>query len=122
MQKYAASVADDLLEEGLTFTDQEFYEKLDEEMKTRFPEKFSDEDVVQSRNTPSSRRQDVSNKRQPVASGSNRPPVAQKGREVLTREEAAKADAFGIPRERWAARKKAQREAAESGGWVTIKK
>lgn len=130
MQVYSATVADELLAEGLTFEDEEFYEKIDKEIRDRFPEQFEDneefvssgDDVVQSKNKtnkqPASNTEDV--KRRQVVPGSSRTPVVKKGREVLTREEAATADRLGIPRERYAARKKADRESREGSGWVTI--
>jgi phage I-like protein len=100
MQRYAVDFSQELVQQGVAEGTQTYYNRIDAEMRKRFPESFE-----------TSAMNDIA-KTQPAARTVSRPPVATAARTngavsgarkvVLTATEAAAARKIGVPLEEYA--------------------
>jgi hypothetical protein len=120
-------ISTELIEDGYSEQDIEFYEELDDRLEKSFGEQGSDgvqldEDQLEE-DTPSSRKTlntaGKSKKQSPV-SGSSRTPSSKKGTVQLTRDEKKIARRLGVTEERYALRKMAMNKSGEESGWTVI--
>ena len=102
MTSAALMIDNELKEEGYDPSDDEFYIKVDEVLRQRYPHKFADS--ATENQTP--RLQDTSSNSAQVVAGASRTPKTSKGNKVkLTQEDVRLANKWGISLEQYAAEK-----------------
>ena len=96
MTAAALAIDTDLKEEGYSPNDDEFYQQIDNRIKTAFPHKFGE---VQER------MQETTSSPAQVVSGSSRSSPSSKNKVKLTQEDMRLAEKWNIPLETYAAQK-----------------
>jgi flagellar basal body rod protein FlgB len=96
-------IDNELKEEGYDPSDQDFYNKVDEVLRQRYPQKFSDSTAE----TETPRLQDTSSNSAQVVAGASRTPKTSKAKNKvkLTQEDLRLADKWGISIEQYAVEK-----------------
>ena len=103
MTSAALMIDNELKEEGYDPSDDDFYNKVDEVLRQRYPQKFADSTAENQ--TP--RLQDTSSNSAQVVAGASRTPKTSKAKNKvkLTQEDLRLADKWGISIEKYAAEK-----------------
>ena len=102
MTSAALMIDNELKEEGYDPSDDEFYVKVDEVLRQRYPHKFADSTTENQ--TP--RLQDTSSNSAQVVAGASRTPKTSKSNKVkLTQEDVRLANKWGISLEQYATEK-----------------
>ena len=103
MTTAALSIDQELKDEGYDPSDDDFYEEIDNRLRSRYPQRFQDAST-QEPETP--RLQDTSSNSAQVVAGASRTPKTSKGNKVkLTQEDVRLANKWGISLEQYAAEK-----------------
>ena len=103
MTTAALSIDQELKDEGYDPSDDDFYEEIDNRLRSRYPQRFQDTSA-QEPETP--RLQDTPSNSAQVVAGASRTPKTSKGNKVkLTQEDVRLANKWGISLEQYAAEK-----------------
>ena len=103
----AALAADaELKNEGYDPADDDFYEEIDQRLRSQFPHKYEDPAPVAKQEEETPRLQDAPTNSAQVVAGASRTPQTSKGNKVkLSQEDVQRANKWGIPLEQYAAEK-----------------
>tara|TARA_R110000772_G_scaffold193345_1_gene304251 strand:- start:585 stop:1610 length:1026 start_codon:yes stop_codon:yes gene_type:complete len=103
----AALAADaELKSEGYDPADDDFYEEIDQRLRSQFPHKYEKPTPVEKREEATPRLQDTPSNSAQVVAGASRTPQTTKGNKVkLSQEDVQRANKWGIPLEQYAAEK-----------------
>jgi hypothetical protein len=103
----AALAADaELKSEGYDPADDDFYEEIDQRLRSQFPHKYENPTPVEKREEATPRLQDTPSNSAQVVAGASRTPQTTKGNKVkLSQEDVRRANKWGIPLEQYAAEK-----------------
>ena len=103
----AALAADaELKSEGYDPADDDFYEEIDQRLRSQFPHKYEDPAPVAKQEEETPRLQDAPTNSAQVVAGASRTPQTSKGNKVkLSQEDVQRANKWGIPLEQYAAEK-----------------
>ena len=103
----AALAADaELKSEGYDPADDDFYEEIDQRLRSQFPHKYENPTPVEKREEATPRLQDTPSNSAQVVAGASRTPQTTKGNKVkLSQEDVQRANKWGIPLEQYAAEK-----------------
>tara|TARA_R110000803_G_scaffold169323_1_gene232310 strand:+ start:4444 stop:5490 length:1047 start_codon:yes stop_codon:yes gene_type:complete len=105
MTAAALAVDSELKSEGYDPSDDDFYEAIDNKLRSQFPHKYEDAPVVQQEATTPRLQDTPSNSAQVVAGASRTPQTSRSNRVKLTQEDVRRANQWGIPLEKFAAEK-----------------
>ena len=103
----AALAADaEIKSEGYDPADDDFYEEIDQRLRSQFPHKYENPTPVEKREEATPRLQDTPSNSAQVVAGASRTPQTTKGNKVkLSQEDVQRANKWGIPLEQYAAEK-----------------
>jgi hypothetical protein len=103
----AALAADaEIKSEGYDPADDDFYEEIDQRLRSQFPHKYENPTPVEKREEATPRLQDTPSNSAQVVAGASRTPQTTKGNKVkLSQEDVRRANKWGIPLEQYAAEK-----------------
>ena len=103
----AALAADaELKSEGYDPADDDFYEEIDQRLRSQFPHKYEDPAPVAKQEEETPRLQDAPSNSAQVVAGASRTPQTSKGNKVkLSQQDVQRANKWGIPLEQYAAEK-----------------
>ena len=103
----AALAADaELKSEGYDPADDDFYEEIDQRLRSQFPHKYENPTPVEKREEATPRLQDTPSNSAQVVAGASRTPQTTKGNKVkLSQKDVQRANKWGIPLEQYAAEK-----------------
>ena len=103
----AALAADaEIKSEGYDPADDDFYEEIDQRLRSQFPHKYENPTPVEKREEVTPRLQDTPSNSAQVVAGASRTPKTTKGNKVkLSQEDVRRANKWGIPLEQYAAEK-----------------
>jgi hypothetical protein len=103
----AALAADaEIKSEGYDPADDDFYEEIDQRLRSQFPHKYENPTPVEKREEATPRLQDTPSNSAQVVAGASRTPQTTKGNKVkLSQEDVRRANKWGITLEQYAAEK-----------------
>ena len=103
----AALAADaEIKSEGYDPADDDFYEEIDQRLRSQFPHKYENPTPVEKREEATPRLQDTPSNSAQVVAGASRTPQTTKGNKVkLSQKDVQRANKWGIPLEQYAAEK-----------------
>ena len=103
----AALAADaELKSEGYDPADDDFYEEIDQRLRSQFPHKYEESKPAVTQEEATPRLQDAPTNSAQVVAGASRTPQTSKGNKVkLSQEDVQRANKWGIPLEQYAAEK-----------------
>ena len=106
MTAAALAVDAELKSEGYDPADDDFYEEIDQRLRSQFPHKYENPTPVEKREEATPRLQDTPSNSAQVVAGASRTPQTTKGNKVkLSQEDVQRANKWGIPLEQYAAEK-----------------